>query len=316
MPATAASTMEQEARPYKGGESFATLTSVEKILALFRHVGTLNAHIALEHSFKAIHGRLSGDRLLLGVQRPAMESALDSGIALICEKIGMPQNLLAAFVQTLPEANHIYFGAEKNEKTLIFKTYAEFRGKIENEIGSTPVAGRPYALFTGFKWDTSDPSQQAVTRYDWYPFLPVPAMLERMQATMDSDRHEVLLEIIRKIVERASDKVPGSDIQYLEVTEEGNPRRSFDINLYKAGHVLEDMHPMLRKAARHYAISPDRFDALYKRIKSERLGHVAGGVDREDRDFMTVYYGVKQIESNRLRSATVGQGGENPQRRT
>ena len=238
-----------------------------------------------------------------------MESTLDPGIASICENIGMPQILLAAFLETLPGANHVYFGAEKNEKTLLFKAYVEFRDKIEKEIRDNPVTGRSYPLFTGFKWDTSSPSKQAVTHYDWYPFLPVPAMLERMRTIVDPDRHQALLEVVREIVERASDKIPSGDIQYLEVTEEGNPRSSFDINLYKAGHALEDVHPSLLKAARHYAIPPDRFDALYERIKSERLGHVAGGVDREDRDFMTVYYGVKHIESSRLRSATVDPGG-------
>lgn len=309
MPAPVASMMEQEARPDKGGDAFATLTSVEKVLVLFRHVGTLNGRITLEHSFKAIPGRLFGDRLLLGVQRAGMESPLDAGIASVCEEIGMPQNLLTSFVQSLPGANHVYFGAEKNEKTLLFKAYVEFRDKIEKEIGGTTVTGRSYALFTGFKWDTSSPSRQAVTRYDWYPYLPVPAMIERMRTIVDPDRHRALLEVVPEIVERASDKIPCGDIQYLEVTEEGNPRRSFDINLYKTGHALEDVHSPLRKAARHYAIPPDRFDALYERIKSERLGHVAGGVDREDRDFMTVYYGVKPIESSRLRSATVGPGG-------
>ena len=38
---------------------------------------------------------------------------------------------------------------------------------------------------------------------------------------------------------------------------------------------------------------------------TERFGHLAGGVDREDNDFMTVYYGVKHVHSGQLGSATI-----------
>jgi hypothetical protein len=133
-------------------------------------------------------------------------------------------------------------------------------------------------------------------------------MLERLRMTIDPNRHQGLFDVARGIVEGASEKIPHGDIQYLEVTEEGNPRRSFDINLYKAGHRVEDVYPFLMKAAQHYAIPSDRFNSLYERIKTERFGHVAGGVDREDRDFMTVYYGVKHIDSSQLRSAAVVPG--------
>ena len=279
--------------------------SVENVLALFRHVGALDAKIALEHSFKAIHGHLFGDRLLLGLHRAGTQGKLDRDIASICEQIGMPHNLLVPFMRTLRDANHVYFGIEKNEKTVIFKAYLEFRDKIEREIGDTSVTGKSYPLFTGFKWDTLLPSQQVVTSYDWYPRLRVPEILARLRVTLDPARDHGLFDVTRGIIERASEKTPHGDIQYVEVTEEGNPRRSYDVNLYKAGYRVEDMHPFLLKAAQHYAIPFPRFNALYEKIRAERFGHVAGGVDRIDRDFMTVYYGVKIIDSSQLRSAAV-----------
>ena len=96
-----------------------------------------------------------------------------------------------------------------------------------------------------------------------------------------------------------------SDIQYLEVTEEGNPRRSFDINIYKSGLRLEDLSLCLLRALRHYAIPSGRFESMFQRIKTERFGHLAGGIDRDEKDFVTVYYGVKHIHSGQLGSATI-----------
>jgi len=65
---------------------------------------------------------------------------------------------------------------------------------------------------------------------------------------------------------------------------------------------------LLSKAARHYALPSERFQALYERIKTQTFGHLAGGVDRESRDFMTVYYGAKHIDSGQLASATISPG--------
>jgi hypothetical protein len=274
----------------------------EKILGLFKQLGGLDTRVDVESSFKVTHGQLLQDRFLLGVGRQEAQGNWDERITSICENVGMPDNLLVAFAQSLPEANHIYFGVEKGEQTLTFKAYLEFRDKIE--------AGHSRPLFSGFKWDTSAPSRQAVTQYAWFPSLPIPEMLERLRSTIDPRRHPELLDIVEGIVERTAEKIPHSDVQYLEVTEEGNPRQSFDIHIYKAGYPLEILQPFLLKAARHYAIPSERFRTLYERIKTQRFGHLAGGVDRENRDFMTVYYGVRHIDSSQLTSATIVSGGD------
>jgi hypothetical protein len=300
--------LEQKVKPHENRDASGTEKRVEKVFALFRHLGGLDAKIDFEYSFKTVHSHLFENRFLLGVHRRQTEGSLDERIALICERIGMPHNLLASLKGALPDANHVYFGVEKNEKTLIFKAYLEFRDKIEKEIGGTCVAGRSFPLFTGFKWDTSSPSRQAVTRYAWYPSLPVPEMLERLRMAIDPRRHRGLFETLLGITKRASERITPRDMQYLEVIEDGNPRRSFDINIYKAGHRLKDLCPFLLRAVRHYAIPSGRFQPVYERVKTERFGHLAGGVDREDRDFMTVYYGARQIDSDQLRSAVIVRG--------
>ena len=98
-----------------------------------------------------IHGRLFEDRFLLGIDRPGGVGPRDEDLAAVCEKIGMPRNLLTSFMGTLADANHVYFGAENDATSLTFKAYLEFRDKIEAEIARAPVPS--YSLFTGFKWD-------------------------------------------------------------------------------------------------------------------------------------------------------------------
>lgn len=217
----------------------------------------------------------------------------------------MPPNLLASFQRALPDANHVYFGAEKDEHALLFKAYLEFRDRAERAMFDARVAGQSFLLFTGFKWDAFSPSRQAVARYDWHTALTIPIMLDRLRMLIEFRPHLALLDIFQRIIERASERISHSEIQFLEVTEEGKPRRSFDINVYKAGLRLEDIGPCLFSAARNYALPAESFQTLYERIKTERLGHLAGGVDRTNKDFMTVYYGVKQVHSSQFGSATI-----------
>jgi hypothetical protein len=180
----------------------------------------------------------------------------------------------------------------------------EFRDTVEKDLGRTRMFGHPHTLYTGFKWDTSAPHRQAVTRYAWYPSLPIPELLARLRVITEPGRHSGLLDIAQGVTERASHEIPHGDIQYVEVTEEANPRRSFDINIYKSGLRIEDLCPYLLRALPNFAITPERFESLYQRIRGERFGHLAGGIDRDDKEFMTVYYGVTHVHSHQLRSAT------------
>jgi hypothetical protein len=48
----------------------------------------------------------------------------------------------------------------------------------------------------------------------------------------------------------------------------------------------------------HYAIPSEEFHPLYEGVKNKTFGHIAGGIDREGRDFLTVYYGVEYTSPN------------------
>ena len=56
---------------------------------------------------------------------------------------------------------------------------------------------------------------------------------------------------------------------------------------------LEELSPLVSEMCRHYAIPSQEFHGVYDGIENEFLGHIAGGIDREGRDFLTIYYGVE-----------------------
>ena len=40
---------------------------------------------------------------------------------------------------------------------------------------------------------------------------------------------------------------------------------------------------------------PEEFDILYDRVKKKTFGHLTGGINREGKDFLTIYHGVETI---------------------
>jgi hypothetical protein len=238
---------------------------------------------------------LLGNRFLLGISKKEIGLKAYERIIDICERMGMPGDLLAAFKQRLDEANYVHFGFEENETTCLYKAYLEFGGKIEEELKSSQNASKPFLLHLGFKWDAFNNTKQSITHYTWYPWLSAPDILARLSNILDPQRHRNSFEIAENIVKLASERILHRDILYLEVTEENNPRTSFDINIYRASLQVGELYPLLSRMGQYYSISPEKFHGLYDRVKDKTFGHLSGGIDREGKDFLTVYYGVESF---------------------
>jgi hypothetical protein len=123
--------------------------------------------------------------------------------------------------------------------------------------------------------------------------------MQRVSDVLDPHTDAPPKQAADELISLALARVPDRDILYLDVTEEGNPRQSFDINVYRANLRVEEFYPVLSVLCRRHSIPFDVFHSLYDRIKMRRLGHLAAGVDREGNDFFTVYYGVESIFSDR-----------------
>jgi hypothetical protein len=271
----------------------------EKAGLLFELVEDLKVEVGIEQSFKIVDANLLGNRFLLGVSKKAIGQRADERLAEICSRMGMPETLFAAFSRHIPGGNYVHFGFEQDKQTVVYKVYLEFWEKIKEEMDRLGRCPGPALLHLGLKWDASNPARQAVARYTWHSWLSPDEIKQRVLAIFDPHADAPPKQAAEDLISLALARVAHRDILYLDVTEEGNPRRSFDINVYRANLQVQEIYPLLSVLCRRHSIPFDAFHSLYDRIKTKKLGHLAAGVDREGKDFFTVYYGVEGVFGGR-----------------
>lgn len=276
---------------------------------IFEIVENLNVEAGFERSFKIVNAVLLNNRYLLGVSKKSVGQRADDRLTETCSLMGMPKNLMDIFKHYLPQGNYVHFGFEQNEKTTVYKVYLEFFETIKKEIEKSNHRPGPTLLHLGLKWDVSDPVRQSLTRYTWYPWLSSPEILQRVSHILEPERGEAARQAAEQLISLALARMSYRDILYLEVTEEGNPRLSFDINVYRANLQLAEIYPLLSMLCRRHSISFETFHSLYEGIKTKRLGHLAAGADKEGNSFFTVYYGVEEKFGASSSGALLGDEG-------
>jgi hypothetical protein len=274
-----------------------------KASSLFQLVKELDISIGYEQSFKILENSLLSNRFLLGISTREIDCQAQDRIVSICERMAMPRRLQEIFRECLSNANYVHFGFEDNRISCMYKVYVEFWDGIEEEFTNSRNNSKPHLLHLGFKWDPFDPEKNNITRYTWHPWLTGEEILNRIGAIADPVKHGHLFETAENVVKISTERMSYRDILYLEVTEEGNPRKSFDINVYRGGLLVGELYPLLTRLGQHYAIPHAEFHGLYDDIKTKRFGHLSGGINREGKDFCTVYYGVESPGANQTGSS-------------
>ncbi|MCG6533704.1 MAG: hypothetical protein L7F78_03235 [Syntrophales bacterium LBB04] len=258
---------------------------------LFWAVKDLDMRVALEHSFKFLEKTLLSDRLLVGVQQPGDANRRDA-ILEVCRELAMPEDFQQKFRVQLPNANTILFGFEKSDTRSVYKTYLEFSDRLTEALQKDPKP-ESVVLHEGFKWDASDNTKKMMAEYRTFLFSEAREMALRISESFYAKSETNAFRIVDDVIDLAGSRTATGELLYFEVTEESNPRRSFDVNLYRANLRMEEVYPLLVAAARHYSVELDRFDALYEDVRTQIFGHLSGGTDRQGRDFLTVYFSEK-----------------------
>jgi len=282
--------------PLQDGDNPSTQADRQaKAAFLFQLVQDLDITVGYEQSLKITEKNIHEHRFLLGVNKKEIEFLAPERIIHICKRLDMPEPLIEIFGACLLDANYVHFGFEDKGDTCLYKVYVEFWDNIQETMRDDRNGSGPFLLHLGFKWNPFNPVHKSMTRYTWYPHLTFPEMLARASALLDSDRHRHLLETAGEIIHLAATRISYQDILYLEVTEDDNPRKSFDINVYRAGFQVGELYPLLAMLGQHYDVSHEAFHHLYDGVKTKIFGHFAGGVGREGDDFCTIYYGVEPM---------------------
>lgn len=256
---------------------------------LLRLVGNIGVPYAYERSFRLAKGRLAANRFLLTVEAKDLRGDLHRRPLDICGELGMPEGSRAAAEANLAAARCFHFGFEGDGDAVICKFYLE-RAVPEGEARRARERDEPVLLHLAFKWELGTDTV-VTTRYLWRQAGAVAQLQERL-AQVYRDRASASLAIATEALGLAAERAPPEALQYLEVLEDENARRSFDLNLYNAKLQVKDIQHLLYRMRDHFGVRPGQFQALYDQIKTKALGHIAGGLHRNEQDFFNIYYGV------------------------
>ena len=243
-----------------------------------------------EQSFKLVPGALLADRLLIGVSTTAL--SLEAALA-IGKSFGMPAGAQQLVTRRFKEANAVFFATEESGVHRVFKLYLEFWEAVRRRVRAGDAS--PQLLHLGVKWDSARPGHFEEAHYICAPLLNTHDVLQRMRSIVPDAAPAAAVDIAQDIVRLAARVRPQAPFIYLEVSETGNPRRSFDVNLYKSGLAVADAASQLRAAAAHFGVAGDRFEAVLAGMQQMPLGHIAAGCDRRGGEFFSVYAEVAPL---------------------
>jgi len=258
---------------------------------LLQRVSELGVPYGREDSFKMAPGRMLQNRVLIGIQSTHLRASAFFDIA---SELGMPGDCPALLLPQMAQANALFFGIEDRPGGSVCKVYLEFWDRVRQQVRRTG-AKTPLLLHMGVKWDSALAGRHELARYMCYPLLSNQDILRRMAAVYPHNKLTLAGEAALGMVCQGVKRNPTASLLYLEASEGGNPRCSFDVNLYKTGMRVADAGPELRLAAGHLGISPEAIEAQLQRLGSCPLGHLSGGTDRHGDEFLSVYGEIQAL---------------------
>lgn len=264
-------------------------TSGARAARLLRLIGAWGIPHQYERSLRISEGSLQANRFLLTVNARDIPGDPAAQVLAVCEEFAMPPAMREAAAESFGMARCVHFGFEGDPDSIICKLYLE-TGITDAEARSAREAKQPVLMHLAFKWDLLHDAA-VTTRYLWHPGLTVNEIEARL-ATVYRDGLPESHDIARAFLRLAVERVAPESLQYLEVEEAENSRRSFDLNVYNARLQVRDIYSHLQRMRAHFGIRPGQFQALYDQIKGLALGHLAGGIHRNGKDFFNLYYGA------------------------
>lgn len=268
--------------------------------ALRQFVEQLECPCCIERSLKFTQGHLNDQRFLLSIDKAALGEEGVHQLALLVAGLKMPSKYQEQMLLEMLRADIIHLGYEGGESGSFYKVYLEFAEQFLKRSASgegESLGSRPELLHIAFKWDAVNPNRAALTYYRCHFNMLRRDMDERIKSafTVSSTNSELLEQaesLSMSMLDRVCQQIDASDVLFMQVSEEGNDRNSFDINLYDAELKLKDVEPVVTSVASLLGVA-DEWGCLFEVSFDEVLGHMAAGIGRDGRPFFSFYYGVE-----------------------
>lgn len=239
-----------------------------------------------ERSFKVSTHRLLTERFLFGIQRARLRTQM---VADFCRGLGIPPVFLSAAMRAIPSADTLHFGYEGQGKGAFCKLYLEFWRRL-NDSQSSLSREESVPLYLAFKWDPDDPQRQALARYTCYPWADAATMKRRLTALYGGGSARcpswAFVQELLDSLTQAGKAAP----MYIEVREDGCPRRSFDLNLHDLDLPMTSLAVPTLRLGNAFGLAGGALEGLLGALGNLPVGHVSGGTGRDGDDFLTVYY--------------------------
>lgn len=267
-------------------------------VTLIEVVKELGAPFGLERSIKIMTGVLAEDRCLLSVGRTALGKAPAERLAEIGRRLHMPARFSPVLPAALEHAEVIHFGYEGGDGSSIYKLYFEYASRVRQAMAAESRI--PVLVHLAYKWVSNGPDKAAVTRYSWLPCRTRADIEAKLKEALPIAAAATARRCLCEIVSRTARFADSGELLLMEVEEPGNPRRSYDLNVYDAGLRMLDIGDLVGETLQRFQIPRHLGQEAFARSQNKALGHVAGGVGRDEREFVTVYFGVESHGTEKL----------------
>lgn len=258
---------------------------------LMDQVRRLGAPYGLERSLKIVSGAILEDRFLVTLHRSAFGADTAERLLEMGRALGVPQGFAGAITAAQADADIIHFGYEGGAGQPTHKIYLEFASRVRRARALN--AGDPVLVHLAFKWMPGVPGQRAETHYMWVPCRSEAAIAERLRRLVPPGEAPRALRCGLELLSRSSKRADARELLLMEVAEPDNPRRSYDINVYRAELHLGDIADLVGSVAADFAVPRPQVRVLLERDGARDLGHLSGGRGRDGGEFVTIYYGVE-----------------------
>ncbi|GEP03394.1 tryptophan 7-halogenase [Methylobacterium oxalidis] len=260
-------------------------------------VAGLGQPFGYERSVKASAGVLQTDRFLMSLHRTSLGPESGPVLDALAAKLGLAEAARAEAAALMAEADLLHLGYEDGPAGPLYKLYVEWSARTDAAFADEGApGGEPLLVHRAYKWDPRRPGPPVVTLYHW-PRVRTPeaiaARLSRLGAGEAGwgEAGPRVLAPARALLDLARARGRGLP-HYLEAREAPGPRLSYDLNLYACGLPVAAAEPLLAGAFADLGVPPPEAASVLAERREESLGHVAGGVGRDGRPFLTLYSGV------------------------
>jgi hypothetical protein len=257
---------------------------------LIRLVETLGAPYGLERSVKILPGALADDRYLLSVACAALGKSPADRLIQIGRELHMPQSFADVLPVSLRRADVVHFGYEAGSHE-VYKIYLEYASQVRQAMAS--MSQTPQLVHLAYKWAPTRPDSAAVTRYTWLPCRTRNELEAKLRSLLPAKEAPRALNCALGLVSRVASFADSGELLLMDVEEDGNPRRSCDLNVYDAALRVPAIADLLETAMRDFAIPAANVRSAFERFGEKALGHLSAGIGRDGREFVTIYFGVE-----------------------